>query len=219
MLEEWKEYRLAIALHERIIQQFGKSAASLRHLALAYYQQGNFQKAVDTYYDIITSEAPVDPQNNMKAIALNEMNAIIALQKGKVNIQRILPQLVKELPVDLYITVENFGNTSSGRISEPGNAFNDSYYTTSSIGGFYQHEWSIGDYGTGMLTYSLKAARKGSYTIEVPVYNSYAHNSNVLSFTRVIVIKNFQKPDQQLEIRNVILNNLYGRIKVASVRW
>jgi len=192
-----------------------------RDLALAYFQNGNYQQAVNTYYQIICSTNRKyydDKQINL--IALNEMNAIISLYKDKLNLSAINPNLIKVLPIDLRMTIEtNYDYTNNVRIKEPGgneysytnpNIKNNGYFTNQSSYRYYYYDTP--------QEYSLKNAEKGDYCIKVNCYNNWNQDKAPV-YLRLVVFKNFHKPDQSMEVQHIVLDNQYGSVEVAEVKF
>ena len=120
MYEKWKWFDKAIAVYKGILSVNENNLTVKRDLALAYFQNGNFETAVKTYYSIITAADENNYSSNVKGNALAEMNAILAIHKNKFDISYINHNLVKLLPVDLRITLEsNYDYISNVQFIEP----------------------------------------------------------------------------------------------------
>ena len=105
ILEKWKNFNAAIAIYNSILQGDATDLSVKRDLALAYFQNKNYQAAITTYYQIITAADNDNSFLTIKENALSEMNAIISLKKTELDISFINQNLIKPLPVDLRITV------------------------------------------------------------------------------------------------------------------
>jgi TonB-dependent SusC/RagA subfamily outer membrane receptor len=221
ILETRKLFKEAIIIYEDIVRQSPGNLISKRDLALAYFQNGEYQKSVNMYYKVIS-----DPgeeyyyHTGVKEVAMNEMNAVISMHKTVLDLSAINLNLVKQLPLDLKITVEsNYGYVYDATITDP-NMAESSYEKTSSkkdtrftVGYGYRYDDVLNEY-------SVKKAIPGSYKIEV---DAYRYNSNYPGktpvYVRVVVFKNFQKANQSLEVRHIAMDDQHGTVEVAEVKW
>ena len=218
IFESWKEFNEAIKIYKDILENSPHDMITKRDLALAYYQNGQYQLAVDTYYQVISSHDETDYNKNegIQVTAMNEMNAVISMFGSCLNLGSMNLNLVKLLPVDIRITAEsNYSYLNNFRITDPlGKEFN------------YQHQYAIKSwnynreyrgYYTAINDHSIKNAIHGSYKIKIDSYNNY--NGYIPIYIRLVVFKNFQKKDQTLEVKHFALNGQYGAVEVASIKW
>lgn len=223
ILESWKQYKEAIALYKNMIQDFPERIELYRELAMALFQDKQYQEAIDVL-NVAINRSYKDNSNDIaqKEMALTEMNAIIALHKNSLSLSAINAHLIKSLPADLRITIS--GNRNNGytyantRITEPRSKIRDfqsgikanSYFTGSSRDQYYYYK-PLSD------EYTVKEAQKGIYKISIDSYNYY--NQKIPEYVRIMVFRNFQKLDQTLEVQHVILDNQYGHVTIAQVKW
>ena len=221
-LESWKEFATAAIIYEEVISQNVNNIQAYRNLAWAYYQQGLYQKAVDLLYETIMRswEQQEYAVKEAKATLLNEMNAIIAMQKDRLDVRKIDTALIKPLPVDLRIMVDGNKAYSYNSVSivEPGGAIvRGYYYDGKSIGkGRLLHG---GYYAYYPAEYEIKTAKKGKYTVRVQYYYYYEQRKDIPAFIRVMMFRNFGKEGQSIQIENVIMDNQNGVIDIAEVKY
>lgn len=223
-LESWKEFALAIEVFQELVKDHPDEISYSRDLAWAYYQSGKYQIAVDLLYDEITKAHTNYYQSDLeiiKSIMLNEMNAIIQIHKGQLNLQRINPSLIKPLPCDLRIVVESNHEQSSLNLSveEPGLSTARINNSKSRHGGFMTGYSSGYYYQNSMAEYQIKKAAEGKYKLWVHFYSGYQYKGKVPSVIRVTVYKNFGKPNQTIEIKNIMMDNQNGEIEIDEVSW
>jgi len=215
-LESWKMFDEAISIYKNIIEQNEDAEAIKRDLALAYFQNGNYQQALNTYYAIITHKGNGATSNiNLKQIAISEMNAVIALHSGNLDLTTINQRLVRALPVDLRISVEsNDGSRGNLAIKEPGGGMCNADSSDTKFGGHLSPDnYNYGE--DNHNDYSIKNAPGGKYQVITNAYYSYPNK--IPHVMRIIVFKNFQKPGQTIEIKNVILDNQFGEVEIGEV--
>jgi tetratricopeptide (TPR) repeat protein len=215
MFEKWKYFDKAIAIYKGLLRNNENNLMIKRNLALAYFQNKNFEEAVKTYYSIITAPDEENCKSNVKENALAEMNAVLAMHKNEFEISYINRNLLKALPVDLRITVEanNYYYVDYPQITEPGNT-TCNYNNTNSVNGGRFSGISNYRYDHDLSEYTIKNATAGKYRIKV---NSYL--SKIPTYVRVISFKNFQKPNMELEIKIFDLDNQYGTVELDAVIW
>lgn len=218
ILESWKWFDRAIEVYESLVENYPSYPDTRRNLALAYYQNGNYQQAIITLYNAIKDNV-YDTEYwkiPLKATMLIEMNAIIALHKDSLNVDFIPPSLIRPLPVDLRIVVESNGS-SLGNVSvkEPGGEI-CSYTKPVTKNGFIDYNYS--GYFTP-LEYQTKKAKEGKYKISVNYYGRNSWHYDIPDFIRIITFKNFAKTGQQIKIDNVIMDNQYGEVEIGEVKW
>lgn len=98
-------YGLAIPVFERLTQIRGEIPQFRRDLAMAYYYDGQAQKAVDTLYEV-ASRSWDSRFAEVQQIALNDMNAIIAASgRGRLDTKAIDKQLIQNFDMDVRIVL------------------------------------------------------------------------------------------------------------------
>jgi tetratricopeptide (TPR) repeat protein len=220
ILEYWKLFEEAINIYEQLIKQNSYNFNLYRNLAWVHYQSGNYQQAVDILYGCIKMNTGQQEYSNLsaKTIIMSEMNAIISLHKAKLDISAIPVDLIKPLPVDMRIVIDcNKGNLSNVSIREPGGITCSYSNPVTKNGGTIQREqyWYYGN----PFEYQIKKAPGGKYRISVNYYDYYSSTGNIPSVIRIMMFKNFGKENQSIEVENIMMDNQYGEIEIAEVKW
>jgi tetratricopeptide (TPR) repeat protein len=219
LYEKWKWFDKAIAVYKGILSQDENNLRVKRDLALAYFQNRDFEAAVKTYYSIITATDENNYSSNVKGNALAEMNAILALHKNEFDISYINHNLFKLLPVDLRITLEsNYDYINNVQFIEPGNTISN-YRNPNTVNGgrytgndYYRYNYDLSEY-------AVKTAPAGRYRIKVDAYNNYSHASQIPMYVRVVAFKNFHKDNMEIEVKLFDLDNQYGVVELDDVKW
>ncbi|MEP7237108.1 MAG: VIT domain-containing protein [Ferruginibacter sp.] len=216
--EKWKWFDKAIAVYKGILSSQENNLTVKRDLALAYFQNKNFEASVKTYYSILTAPDETNYKSIMKENALAEMNAIIAIHKNEFDISYINHNLVKLLPVDLRITMGgNHDYLINAQFIEPGNtACNTTNKLTANGGRFTGQDYY---WQNNLSEYAIKNAPAGSYRIKVNANNNYSYAAQIPIFVRVITFRNFQKDNMDVEIKMFDLDNQYGVVELDEVKW
>jgi hypothetical protein len=129
---------------------------------------GEHQKALDVLYTAMTKSYTADADNlysGIQEVFLPEVNRIIALHKGKLNLSAIPKNLIKALPVDIRIVMDwNMNNTDIDLwVTDPNNEKCYYSHNRTDIGGRISHDMTQ---GFGPEQFLLKNAIKGSYKID-----------------------------------------------------
>jgi TonB-dependent SusC/RagA subfamily outer membrane receptor len=145
---------------------------SFRDYGLALEDAGQHQKALDVLYTAMTKSYSADADglyNGIQETFLPELNRIIALNKGKLNLSAIPKTVIKPLPVDVRIVMNwNTNNTDIDLwVTDPNGE--KCYYShpRTEIGGRISHDMTQ---GFGPEQFMLKNAVKGTYKIEINYY-------------------------------------------------
>jgi TonB-dependent SusC/RagA subfamily outer membrane receptor len=220
VLESWEQFDEAVKIYEQLIKSNTYNLNLYRDLAWAYYQQGNYQQAVDILYEVVKMNTGQQERINLyaKSGILADMNAIISLHKDQLAIGYIPASIIKALPVDMRISVEcNNGNLSNVSINEPGGAVCSYSNPVTKNGGTIQqgYYWSY-DYP---FEYQIKKAVDGKYKVRVNYYDYYNYPGKIPSVIRIRTFKNFGKADQSISIENVFIDNQYGDIEIGEIKW
>ncbi len=213
--ERWKHFDKAIAIYKGILSQYAGNLQVKRELALAYFQAGNFEAAVKTYYAIVTAAAE-ENAGNIKEQALTEMNAILALHKNLFDISYINPNLVKAIPVDLRITVEtNYNYMGNIKFIEPDNSQCSYLASKTKHGGRCSNTYYGQNYTNNSIgEYTIKAAMAGKYRVKVETNNLGNYLSRIPMYVRVISFSNFHKANMDMQVSMFNLDNQYGVIEL-----
>jgi TonB-dependent SusC/RagA subfamily outer membrane receptor len=220
ILEYWKQYEHVIIIYEQLTKDNTNNLNYRRELAWAHYLSGNYQQSVNILYEAIKLNTGQQDHTTLylKAQLVNEMNAVISAHKDKLDISGIPPALIKSLPADLRIVIEcNKGNLSNASIREPGNIVSNYATPVTKNGGVIQHAdyW----YYSNPFEYQIKNALKGKYRVSVNYYDYYSHEGKIPAVIRIRAFKNFGKQNQSVTTENIMMDNQYGEIEIAEIKW
>jgi TonB-dependent SusC/RagA subfamily outer membrane receptor len=213
LLEEWKEYDEAIRLLESLKETEG-NIWIYRSLAWVHYRKGDYQEAANLLNQAVTMDWGADETPNLpyKSFLLNELSAMIAMQGQNIDQSAMNKALVTPMPVDLRIVVESNNQIirSFCVVAPTGEVCDDAYRPASSDFPFDNAYTS---------EYQAKQAKKGKYRLRVNFYDHHYSGINIPDVIRISVYKNFGKPNQQVEIRHVMMDNQKGIVEIGEVSW
>lgn len=224
ILETWKEFGEAINVYKELLRRNSSDILSYRNLGLAYYQNGNYQEAIDIYYKGICKGLEYYINPAIKTMMLQEMNSIIEGHRTTLDLSAINQQLIRPLEYDLRVTLDcntrALGNNMS--IVEPGGKICKEDNKPGVTEGRITSTRSNYYYGAIMPEeYQVRDAKSGKYKIRVSYsdYNGYYYNIKVPTVIRVVSFKHSGKTNGTLEVENVIMDNQYGDVEIAEVYW
>lgn len=171
-LKQTGNYSEEIFVTEKVLQWRPMDAQSYRDYALALADAGQYQKALDNLYRVLTqsyNSQIADRDQGIEEIVISEINNLIIRQGSKLNTKEIDKRLIQPLPVDIRVVLNwNKNDTDidlwlTDPIGEKG------YYGNSrtKIGGRISNDFTS---GYGPEQFMLKKAVKGKYKIEVNYY-------------------------------------------------
>ena len=217
VLENWQLFNEALVVYDALVEVNSTRLDYNRGMAWIQYQLGNYQEAINLMYHAIgiNTYQQENLNQSIKALMLDEMNAIISMHKDSVDISSIPPELIKSLPVDLRIVIDgNKANIANAIVREPGGATCSVFKNVSRNGATLTGEFW---HSKGPAEYRLKKALPGKYRISVDYFDVYPYN--IPSLIRVTRFNNYGKPNQSIEIKTVMMNNQYGELEIAELKW
>lgn len=211
-LMQAKQAALAVKVFENVRDLAPHEPQSLRDLGLAYAAAGQPQKAVDALWEVV-SKTWKRRVPDIEMIALAEMNAIIASAAEKLDVSRIDPRLVRNLPLDLRVVLawDTDNSDMDLWVTDPNGEKSYYSYKLSYQGGRMSADVTG---GYGPEEYSLKKAKPGKYLVQA---NFYGHRQQVISAATTLQLKlqtGFGKGSQKEEIITV---RLKGQSEVVTV--
>lgn len=197
-LFEFKSYDLALSVYKRVITMRGEEPQSYRDLALAYWEIGEYQKATDLLYKV-GSTVWHSRFRNIQQIAINEMNAIIELNPGKVDTSKYDKRLLGNCPVDMRIILTwNTDNCDMDLwVTDPNGEKCYYGHKETAIGGKISDDITG---GYGPEEFCLKDAIDGNYTIQANYYGTRSQKQLQPVVIQATVYTNFGRPNQKREI-------------------
>jgi hypothetical protein len=150
-----------------------------------------------------------------KGVLLNELNALIALHRDTLDLSSIPKELIRPLPVDLRIVIEGSNASVYGAtIIEPDGTECREWEGVSGNKGFFTNGH------TGIHEYQSKQAKKGRYKIRVNYYDyTHSQSSRQPGVIRLVIYKNYGKPNQSVQVENMVMDNQYGTVEIGEVQF
>ena len=219
--ENQKRFKDAILIYEQLRDEYPDNLHSHRDLAWAFYQDGQYQEAVNTLYAAIKMTTRDFDANNLalKSMMLAEMNAIISVHSNILDISAIPKELIRPMPADLRVVLDcNKGNFGNVTINEPGGQQCSSARPVTKNGGMFLGNNGYSSFNTP-VEYQVRNAVKGKYRIKVNYYNYYSYPGRIPTYIRIVVFRNFSKDQQSISIENAVMDNQYGEVEIGEVKW
>ena len=207
--------QLAIPVFEQVLELSPEEPQSYRDLGLAYAADKQYQKAIDALYEVaIRPWQGRFPE--IELIGLAELNSIVvqAEREGvKLDVSRIDPRLLKNLPLDLRVilTWDADDTDIDLWVTDPNGE--KSYYGNRLT---YQGGRMSPDFtgGYGPEEFSLRAAKPGKYLVQV---NFYGHRRQTVAGATTLQVKfitGFGTPQQQ---ERIVTLRLRERTEIVTV--
>jgi tetratricopeptide (TPR) repeat protein len=199
-LLEANEKELAIETFKDVMKMREEDPQSYRDLALALNEAGNYNEAIQLLYKVIT-EVWDTRFGDIKAIAINEMNAIISANKEIVNLSGIDNRLVYPMPMDVRIVIGWSSDNSDIDlwVTDPRNEQCLYSHNETEIGGRMSQDVTQ---GFGPEEFCLKTAWKGKYKVEVNLFGENRQTIGGPIAIKADLFTDFGKPAQKRETIN-----------------
>jgi Ca-activated chloride channel homolog len=167
-LAQAKQHKLAITVLKRVLALSPNEPQSYRDLGLAYAADGQAQDAVNNLHEVV-----IRPWHGrfpeIELITLADMNAVIAKTNRGLDLSRIDPRLLKNLPVDLRVVLTwDADNTDIDLWVTDPNGEKAFYGNRTTYQGGRMSQDFTGGYGPE--EFSLRFAKPGKYRIEAQYY-------------------------------------------------
>jgi hypothetical protein len=216
-LLEAGEQELAIQTFTEVMKIREEDPQSYRDLALAYNETGDYNKALELLYKLVLGTWD-GRFGEVKAIALNEMNAIISAHAGAVTTSAIDPRFIYAMPVDVRIVIG--WNTDNSDIdlwvTDPRKekCFYENKET--SLGGKISADVTQ---GYGPEEFCLRKARKGNYTVDVNLYGDHRQTLGGPIAIRADLFTDFGKPTQKKRTINLRVTTNKDVINLGALKF
>jgi len=215
-LLEANEKDLAIETLREILKIREEEPQSYRDLALALSENGNYNEAVELLYKLITGSWD-ERFGDVKAIAINEMNAMISGHK-EINASAIDGRFVFPMPVDVRIVIG--WNTDNSDIdlwvTDPHNEKCFYSHNQTEIGGKISKDVTA---GYGPEEFCLRKARKGNYKVEVNLYGDSRQTLGGPIAIKAELFTDFGKPNQKREVINFRVTTNKEVVQLGSLKF
>lgn len=171
-LKQTGNYKQALFITEKVLQWRPMDAQSYRDYALALADVGQYQKALDNLYKVLTqsySSQSADRDAGIEEIIIAEINNLITKHGTKLNTNGIDKRLIQPLPVDVRVVLNWNKNDTDIDLWLTDPKGEKCYYSnpTTQIGGRISNDFTA---GYGPEQFMLKRAVNGKYKIEVDYY-------------------------------------------------
>src|SRR5262245_44092950 len=175
---------LAVPVFAKVLELAPEEPQSWRDFGLALAADKQNQKAVDALYEVVTR-----PWHGrfpeVELIALSELNAIAATCGEKLDLARIDPRLIKNLPLDLgAVLTWDADNTDIDLWVTDPNGEKAFYGRQLTYQGGRMSQDFTGGYGPE--EFSLRNAKAGSYRIEAQFYG---HRQQIVAPATTLQVK------------------------------
>ncbi len=200
ILEDWKLFKEAIQIYKELNAEYPDNLQHCRNLAWSYYQNTQYQEAVNTLFTGIKKDIKDD---GLKVVLLTEMNAIIGAHKHLIDVSAIPAAIIFNMPVDFRLVLSS--NTGKGI-----NAFIKEPVKNADKAGQFIHQ----NYWFPYAEYQQKQTMPGKYRFGLKYYD-YT-NPLAPNYVRKMTFTNFGKPGQLLKIENVVMDNQWGEVEIAD---
>ncbi|MEK6771624.1 MAG: VIT domain-containing protein [Pseudomonadota bacterium] len=178
------QVKLAIQVFEQVRELAPDEPQSHRDLGLAYAENQQRQLAIDALYEVV-SHPWHGRFPDVEMIALAEMNAVIARTGDKLDLSRIDPRLIKNLPLDLRVVLTwDADNTDIDLwVTDPNGE--KAYYGNplTHQGGAMSRDFTG---GYGPEAFSLRRAKPGKYLVQAQFYG---HRQQVVAGATTLQLK------------------------------
>ena len=198
-----KQIKLALPVLQQVLALSPNEPQSWRDLGLAYAEDGQYQKAADNLWEVVTQ-----PWHgrfaDIELIALAELNAIIARapQGIVIDTRRMDARLLRNLPLDMRAVLSwDADNTDIDLwVTDPNN---EKVYYANRLGyqgGAMSHDFTG---GYGPEEFSLRNAKPGKYKVQAHFFGN--HQQVVAGATTLMLRLSTGFGTSQQKDENIIL--------------
>lgn len=175
---------LALPVFEQVLRIAEDEPQSWRDLGLAHAAAGHPQQAVDLLVQVALRDWN-GRFSEIELIALADMNALVAANRGKVDTGRIDPRLLRHMPLDLRVLLSWDSDDSDMDLWVTGPDGERCYYGNrfTRLGGRLSRD-ATGGYGPE--EFSLRHARPGKYRIEA---NFFGRRQQIVAGATTLQLK------------------------------
>jgi tetratricopeptide (TPR) repeat protein len=171
-LKSLKRFDDELMIFRKVIRLRPQDPQSYRDYALALADAGKFQQALDTLYLSFTKKYDQQIKNlypGIEEIIVTEINELIALHGGQLDISKIPPDLIKKMPVDVRVVLNwNMNDTDIDLwVTDPNGEKCFYSHKETEIGGRISRDFTR---GYGPEHFMLKNTVKGKYKVIADYY-------------------------------------------------
>jgi len=171
-LKQTGNYKEEVFVSQKILQWRPMDAQSYRDYALALADAGQYQKALNNLYKVLTQSYNAqiaDRDEGIEEIIISEINNLIAKHSDKLDVKGIDKRLIYRLPVDVRVVLNWNKNDTDIDLWLTDPTGEKGFYSNprTAIGGRISNDFTS---GYGPEQFMIKKAVKGKYKIEVNYY-------------------------------------------------
>lgn len=171
-LKQTGNYAEEIFVAGKVLQWRPMESQSYRDYALALADAGQYQKALDYLYKVLTqsyNSQTADRDQGIEEIIISEINNLITNHGDKLNVRGIDKRMIFPLPVDVRVVLNWNKNDTDIDLWLTDPTGEKGYYSNpkTKIGGRISNDFTS---GYGPEQFMIKKAIKGKYKIEVNYY-------------------------------------------------
>ena len=183
-LMQAKQWALAVQVFRQVLEMAEEEPQSSRDLGLALAASGQRQQAIEQLYDVALGEWD-SRFNGIPAIALNEMNAIIATSPKPLDTSFINRRLLQNMPLDLRAALSWDSDNSDMDLWVTDPNGEKCYYghKLTYQGGLISNDFTG---GYGPEEFVLRDAKPGVYRVEA---NFYGDRQQVVTGATTLTLK------------------------------
>jgi hypothetical protein len=193
---------------------------SLRDLAIACQEAGDYQRALDLFLEIIMTEWEDDDERFplIKSTVLGELNNLISLHRKKLDLNKVPKSLIQPMPVDIRIVLDwNTHETDLDLwVTEP-NGEKCYYGNILTVNGGSIMEDFMDGYGPE--EYMIRNAIKGEYKIEVDYFDDRVQKIAGPTTLQITIFTNYGRPNQKKQTMILQLKEDDENIPVGTFIW
>lgn len=178
--------KLAAKVFEDVLSIREEEPQSYRDLALVLSRIGEHQRAVNLLYEIVERSWD-DRFPEIEQIALDEMNAIVALQKESLDLSGIDARFLVNLPLDIRVVLNWDADNCDMDLWVTDPDGEKCYYDNAQtrIGGQISRDFTG---GYGPETFSARNAKPGKYSVQI---NYYGNSQQILAGETTVQVQFF----------------------------
>lgn len=207
---------LARSVFEDVLAMRPEEPQSYRDLGLVCAAAGDYQRAVDLLYEVVTGQWD-DRFPQIELMALDELNALAALHGDSLDLSAVDPRLRRSLPVDIRVVLNWDADNCDMDLWLTDPNGEKCYYDNSQsyIGGIMSRDFTR---GYGPEAFMLRRAKPGDYRIQV---NYYGNSQQVLAGAttiQVTLFTDFGRPQMARKDITMRLEDVEEVIEVGHFR-
>ncbi|CAM1372114.1 VIT domain-containing protein [Tenacibaculum xiamenense] len=221
-LEYFEEYDMARVIYEKILDLRPEEPQSYRDLALVYELSGEYQKSFELLYKIYNGELLVKDKERrfegIESITFVELCKLVNTHGNHIKLTKEQKELFINIPVDIRIVVDwNHNDTDLDLwVVDPAGEKASYKNIETNIGGRMSFDMTE---GYGPEEFMLRAAKKGTYKIEVNYYSDAVQKISGPTILKVTVYKNYARKNESKKTVVMKLDKKEGSLEVDKVVW